>query len=67
MFLKPFLKLKDVIVVFFAEPGSALISGPDVTPGNGSAQPLFKDQCSANEFVLNGLKGWKDAGNSLSC
>merc|ERR1711956_50212 len=26
-----------------------------------AGQPLFKDQCSANEFMLNRLKGLKDA------
>ena len=38
-----------------------------VAAGQPAAQPLFKDQCSANEFMLNRLKGLKDAGNLLSC
>merc|ERR1712021_28578 len=32
-----------------------------VAAGQPAAQPLFKDQCSANEFMLNRLKGLKDA------
>ena len=38
-----------------------------VAAGQPAAQPLFKDQCEANEYMLNRLKGLKDAGNSLLC
>ena len=38
-----------------------------VAAGKPNSQPLFKDQCEANEYMLNRLKGLKDLGNLLSC
>merc|ERR1711865_113883 len=35
-----------------------------VAAGQPAAQPLFKDQCEANEYMLNRLKGLKDAAPS---
>ena len=37
-----------------------------VAAGQPNSQPLFKDQCEANEYMLNRLKGLKDLGNLLS-
>ena len=34
-----------------------------VAAGTPAAQPLFKDQCEANEYMLNKLKGLKTTGN----
>ena len=34
-----------------------------VAAGQPAAQPLFKDQCEANEYMLNKLKGLKTTGN----
>ena len=48
------------------------ISGIDVCSNSNAltvvpaVQPVFKNQCSANEFMLNRLKGLNDSGNTLS-
>ena len=34
-----------------------------VACGEPAAQPLFKDQSSANEFMLSKIKGLNDTGN----